>query len=94
MIENREQNNNRKVNVKNLVIGFLLGLALMLVIGSNGSGGKYQCSAAGDDPSAVFVIDTQTGQTWKLGRKETLNYGTPQARMSERAREKTTRKRR
>ena len=28
---------------------------------------------------AVFVIDTQTGQTWRMSRTDTYEFGTPQA---------------
>ncbi len=74
------------VNFASLVIGFLLGLCAMLAMGlSNNSDnniGRYQCCAAGDDDFAVFVADTYNGQTWRLSRSDTYNFGTPMARKS------------
>lgn len=69
-------------SVKNLILGFLLGLCVMLVVGAASSSdgpGQYQCCAAGDDSVAVFVIDTQTGQTWRLSRTDAYDLGTPGA---------------
>ena len=75
----------RKISLSSVAIGFLLALSLILAVGasskSNGPG-KYQCCAAGGDSLAVFVIDTQTGQTWRLGRADTYDFGTPQSRRS------------
>jgi hypothetical protein len=75
--------------LKNLVIGFLLGLCVMLAIAAassnNNNSGTYQCCAAGDDSTAVFVIDTRTGQTWRLSRSDHYDYGTPQQRNSVRS---------
>ncbi len=71
----------RSVNIKNLAIGFLLGICLMLAIAAASSNsadiGTYQCCAAGDDSLAVFVTDTRTGQTWRLARTEAYDFGTP-----------------
>jgi len=75
-----------KLNFSSLAIGFLLALCLTLAIGAANSyddgPGRYQCCAAGNDDLAVFVIDTQTGQTWRLSRIDTHYFGTPQARKS------------
>ena len=77
---------NWNVDFKNLIIGFLLGLCVIFAIAAkssnNSSPGQYQCCAAGDDNLAVFVIDTETGHTWKLGRSDNYDYGTPDARKS------------
>ena len=77
---------NWDINFYSLLIGFLLALCLMLAIGAGGSDrsdpGRYQCCAAGGDDSAVFVIDTQTGQTWRLARADNCDYGTPYQRES------------
>ena len=71
----------RHADIKHLIIGFLLGVCLMLAAAATESNdndvGTYQCCAAGDDPLAVFVIDTQTGQAWRLGRTEAYDFGTP-----------------
>jgi hypothetical protein len=68
-------------DIKNIVIGLLLGICLMLAIAAAGSNygdiGTYQCCAAGDDSLAVFVTDTRTGQTWRLGRIDAYDLGTP-----------------
>jgi hypothetical protein len=73
-------------NFISLAIGFLLALCLILAAGAAGSyddsPGRYQCCAAGNDHIAVFVIDTQTGHTWRLSRTDTYDFGTPQARKS------------
>jgi purine-cytosine permease-like protein len=61
------------VNVKSLVIGFLLGIVMMLVLGaaSNPGAGKYQvavsCSPSGH---VIFArVDTITGEVvaWREG---------------------------
>jgi hypothetical protein len=75
---------------KNFVIGFLLGLCVMLAIAAASSNddkncGTYQCCAAGDDPTAAFVIDTRTGQTWLFSRNNHYDFGTPQQRKSVRS---------
>ena len=77
---------NFNIDFKNLALGFLFGICLMLVIAlaNNGEGERYQSCNAGDNDQAVFVIDTQTGQTWRMGRTDTFDFGTPQQRKSER----------
>ena len=74
------------VNISSMVIGFLLAMCLMLAAGAAGGGdeevGQYQCCAAGDDSLAVFVVETGTGQTWRLSRTDNLDLGTPYSRKS------------
>lgn len=86
IMEHKKQPHNPNINFANLVIGFLLGLCLMLATGAATSQddgpGQYQCCAAGDDSLAVFVIDTQTGQTWRLSRTDSCDFGMPQQRKS------------
>ena len=89
-MEHKKRQNAARLSLKNIAIGFLLGVCLMLGMGANGGNSRYQSCAAGDDSSAVFVTDTQTGHTWRLGRKDTLDFGTPHERRSERAKQKTT----
>ncbi|MHC4534733.1 MAG: hypothetical protein ACYS6K_12340 [Planctomycetota bacterium] len=71
------------LNLSSLVIGFLLALCLLLVVGASGAndGGtrRYQCSAAGNSDLAVFVIDTESGHTWRLSRTDIYDFGTPSA---------------
>ena len=82
-MEHKKQRLNWNLNFGSLAIGFLLALCLILVIGAAGSKhGRYQCCAAGDDNLAVFVTDTETGQTWRFSRTDTYNFGSPQARKS------------
>ncbi len=82
-MEHKKQRINWNLNFGSLVIGFLLALWLTLVIGAaRNKPGRYQCCAAGNDNLAVFVIDTETGQTWRFSRTDTYNFGTPQARKS------------
>lgn len=81
------------IGLRSLAIGFLLAFALMFVLGAyEGDNGRYQCCPAGDESLAVFVIDTQTGETWRLGRSSTISYGTPRERKSERRSETPVRK--
>ena len=71
------------LNLSSLVIGFLLALCLLLVVGASKSydnnSQRYQCCAAGNEPLAVFVIDTETGNTWRLSRNDMYDFGTPSA---------------
>ena len=70
------------LNLNSLVIGFLLALCLFLTIGAVGSSytsPRYQCCAAGNEQLAVFVIDTETGHTWRLSRTDMYDFGTPAA---------------
>ncbi len=80
-MEREKHVQSRWPDVKNLVIGLLLGICLMLAIAAAGSSrgdiGTFQCCAAGDDSLAVFVIDTRTGQTWRLGRIDAYDLGSP-----------------
>ena len=85
----------RKININkwvpdisSLAIGFLLALCLVFAVGATGgndsSKGRYECCTAGNDDLAVFVVDTQTGQTWRLGRGSLIDYGTQQSPRSSR----------
>ncbi len=72
-------------NIMRFVVGGLVGACLMLLVGMAGDSdgpGAYQCCAAGDDASSVFVLDTQTGQVWLVGRREAVDLGTPLDRKS------------
>jgi len=85
-MEHKKQGLNWNLNFGSLAIGFLLALCLIVAIGATGAYHdgfeRYQCCAAGNDNLAVFVIDTETGQTWRLSRTDMYNFGTPQARKS------------
>jgi len=69
------------LNLSSLTIGFLLALCLLLAVGATKSydnnSQRYQCCAAGNEPLAVFVIDTETGNTWRLSRNDMYDFGTP-----------------
>ncbi len=71
------------LNVSSMVIGFLLALCLLLAVGASKSydntSQRYQCCAAGNEPLAVFVIDTETGNTWRLSRNDMYDFGSPSA---------------
>ena len=84
----------RNMNLATLAGGFLLGLCVMLLVGADygNTNGRYQCCPAGEESLAVFVIDTQTGQTWRMGRTDTYDFGTPLERKSERSVETPVRK--
>ena len=75
------------INLSSLVIGFLLAICLVLTLGTDSltktepdGPGPFQVCMAGD--LSVFVLDTQTGQVWRVGRTETYDYGTPWQRQS------------
>jgi len=82
-MENKKNMLRCNLNLNSLIIGFLLALCLMLVIGANkgndNSSKRYQCCAAGNEPLSVFVIDTETGHTWRLSRTDMYDFGTPSA---------------
>lgn len=88
-MQHNKQLQNWNLGFKNLVIGFLLGLCVTLAIAATSSNddspGPYQCCAAGDDPVSVFVVNTQTGHTWRLSRADHYDFGTPQERKSVRS---------
>jgi hypothetical protein len=57
-----------QMNLDKLIIGFLLGVCLMLVLGVAGQGtsqevGTWQVSA---DREGGYIVNTKTGQTWWL----------------------------
>jgi len=85
-MQNQKQLCNWNAGFKNFIFGFLLGLCVMLAIAAassnEGNPGQYLCCAAGDDSLAVFVIDTETGHTWRLSRTDNYDFGTPHARKS------------
>jgi hypothetical protein len=74
------------VGFRDFIIGFLLGICIMLAVAAasnnDKSPGAYQCCAAGNESTAVFIIDTKTGHTWRLNRSDHYDYGTPQERKS------------
>lgn len=80
-MEHNKQGPRWNLNLSSLAIGFLLALCLLLVIGAtksfDDSSKRYQCCAAGNEPLCVFVIDTETGHTWRLSRTDMYDFGTP-----------------
>lgn len=80
-MEHSKQVLHGNLNLSSLVIGFLLALCLLLVTGAarndQTSPQRYQCCAAGNEPLSVFVIDTETGHTWRLSRNDMYDFGTP-----------------
>ena len=49
---------------KNLIIGFLLGVCLMLLTGAGANEqGPFLCCTAGTNDTAVFVVDSRDGHT-------------------------------
>ncbi len=84
-MEQKEHRGNRSINFTSMAIGFLLALCLALALGAatrGESAGPYRCSAGSD--MAVYVIDTQTGHTWRLSRGDNIDFGTPFDRVSRR----------
>ena len=79
-MERNKQVIRRNLNFSSLFIGFLLALCLFLIIGAtnnNNNSQRYQCCSAGDEQLAVFVIETETGHTWRLSRTDIYDFGTP-----------------
>jgi hypothetical protein len=80
-MEHNKQALRWNLNVSSLAIGFLLALCLLLAIGAaksyDDNSKRYQCCAAGDEQLAVFVIDTETGHTWRLSRTDIYDFGSP-----------------
>lgn len=85
-MEHKKQEHKLNADFRSITIGFLLALCLILAIGAANNKlscpGRYQCCAAGDDSLAVFILDTQTGQTWRIDRTDSYDFGTPQQRRS------------
>ncbi|MDT8304012.1 MAG: hypothetical protein RQ760_21195 [Sedimentisphaerales bacterium] len=82
-MESNKQVLHWNLNLSSLTIGFLLALCLLLAVGASKSydnnSQRYQCCAAGNETLAVFVIDTETGNTWRLSRNDMYDFGTPSA---------------
>lgn len=80
-MEHNKQVLHWNLNLSSLAIGFLLALCLLLVVGATGNDNdnshRYQCCPAGNSDLAVFVIDTETGHTWRLSRNDMYDFGTP-----------------
>jgi hypothetical protein len=77
-MKHKKQIFRRNLNLSSLAIGFLLALFLLLLIAAtNNNSQRYQCCSAGDDQLAVFVIDTETGHTWRISRTDMYDFGTP-----------------
>jgi hypothetical protein len=75
---NLEQQIRRIEYLKPLVIGFLLGVGVMLLAGASANEpGPYRCCAAGTTEVAAFVVDTRDGHTWRLERTNFHDFGVP-----------------
>ena len=88
-MQEKRRANSLGLNLTSIIVGLLLGISLTLSIAATidqqdppGGPGPYMCCAAGGDDLAVFVIDTQTGQTWRLSRTDHIDFGTPGERKS------------
>lgn len=86
-MENKKNIFKLELDFSSVVIGFLLAFCLLLAFGAanrDNNNRRYECCAAGTDELAVFVIDTQTGHAWRLGRGSFYDFGTPQSPISSR----------
>ena len=72
------------VDLKSMVIGFLLAACLALAMGaaSGGQEGTYQVSANSD--LSAYIVDTRTGECWQVSRSDNIELGTPFERKSRR----------
>lgn len=73
------------IDFKSLAIGLLLTFCLTLGLAAayrenENRPGRYECCGTG---RTVFILDTQTGHTWGIDRAVTIDYGTPQERLSQ-----------
>lgn len=72
-----------KVDLKSVAIGVLLCLVVTLLLAATNDNAyfqRYECCTSFGDASAVFVVDSFTGQTWRLDVDGTIDYGTPYKR--------------
>ncbi|AQQ09231.1 hypothetical protein L21SP3_01033 [Sedimentisphaera cyanobacteriorum] len=69
--------------VKNLLIGFALGIGLAVCMGQAVAPreGTYQISSGGAD--SVFILDTRSGQIWQRTDSDITDFGTPNKPKSE-----------
>ena len=75
----------KKIDVKSLLIGLLLGICFLMVAGYsnviNKGNGRYQVSAAhgGNASMEGYVVDSTTGDVWYLynDRKSMVYIGAP-----------------
>ncbi len=69
-----------KIDLNSAAIGILLCLVVTLLLAATDDYSyfqRYECCTSSGDASAVFVIDTFTGQTWRLDIDGTIDYGKP-----------------
>ena len=65
-------------SLKNLIAGFLLGVCVVLLMGASANDqGPFQSCRAGQNDTAIFVIDTRDGHTWRFSRTDFDDFGTP-----------------
>ena len=66
------------IDIKSLLIGFLLATSVMLFMGatSNNQIGKYQLSTCHSSSRTIYetIIDTETGEIISRKLKTTINY--------------------
>ena len=75
---NMKQQIRKIANLKTLAMGFVLGICVMLLTGAGANDqGPYQCCQAGENDSTVFIVDTRDGHSWRMGRYEYVDMGTP-----------------
>lgn len=79
-----ERKSGLNIDLKSMVIGFLLAACLALAMGAAGGGqeGTYQISANSD--LSAYVVDTRTGECWQISRGDNVEFGTPFNRKSRR----------
>lgn len=71
------------LDLRSIVIGVAGVILLLLVAGQSSSldnGGRYTITPAGSAPFGVFVLDTHTGDIWRMDDASTIYYGTPKRR--------------
>ena len=69
----------KKMNLDKLIIGFLLGMCLVLLLGASGQGvsqevGTWQVSG---DREGGYIVNTRTGQVWWLDDTDTPKFVKP-----------------
>jgi hypothetical protein len=76
-------NLSRSLDWRSLIIGLLIAMMALLASGHKSGDrftGRYEAFSAGNDPYGIFIVDSYSGQTWRMDNKSTLSYGTPEDR--------------
>lgn len=80
----RSWNIARDMDWRSLVIGLLIGMVVLMSSGHETGQrflGRYTAFSAGNSEDAIFIVDTYSGQTWRLDASGSIDYGIPESEM-------------